>query len=360
MSKNIRRLIINRKNKSECVFCTIDRSRLVYENEHFYSVLDSYPVSPGHILVIPKKHSVNFKDLDSRYGIYMVNAIQCSLDKLSPAKLKSFYQNNIQNPLDDNSKRLCKSALDLMNDFKVDDFNLGINNGKIAGQTIFHLHIHLIPRIPGDGGVGRGGVRHIIPGKGDYKIVPKKMIIGVSGTNAAGKDTFSNYLINHIGGQQVRLGYVLRDRLQPNKLPTRENLSKLGAQIRQDYGMAALVNFAVDNFEKGAESHLIINGVRHPDEARRIKELGGLVFWIEAPLKLRYKRIQDNNRGRDEDRVDFAEFKRQQQLDMSSKTKSGNDLNKVKKIVDITINNNFETIPEFEKEINRVFPFLDY
>ena len=99
--------------------------------------VDSFPISPGHTLVIPKKHVADYFEL-------------------------TFEE---QNELWQLVNR-CKVIL--QDRFHPDGFNIGINVGEMAGQSIFHVHIHLIPRYKGDVKNPKGGVRHIIPGKGYY------------------------------------------------------------------------------------------------------------------------------------------------------------------------------------------------
>ena len=122
---------------ADCLFCTVDRE-IITENELVYSIRDGFPVTALHTLVIPKRHVASWFDL----GQSEVNAITQLLSEL-------------------------KSEIDSQ-DETVTGYNIGINNGEDAGQTIFHCHVHLIPRRSGDVEKPRGGVRHTIPGKGSY------------------------------------------------------------------------------------------------------------------------------------------------------------------------------------------------
>jgi ATP adenylyltransferase len=123
----------------DCIFCHIDPDRhILEENELAYSIRDGYPVTKHHTLVVVKRHSQSLFDL-SRPEI---NACLYLLDSAR--------------------KRIAED------DESVTDFNIGINDGAAAGQTIPHCHIHLIPRRAGDHPHPRGGVRQIIPGMGDY------------------------------------------------------------------------------------------------------------------------------------------------------------------------------------------------
>lgn len=120
-----------------CPFCSMTADRVVAQNVHAFMVLDGFPVSPGHTLIIPRRHVLSFFGItaDERHAMLAL------LDQ-------------------------AKAALD--HDLHPAGYNIGINDGTAAGQTIPHLHIHLIPRFPGDRADPRGGVRWILPDKADY------------------------------------------------------------------------------------------------------------------------------------------------------------------------------------------------
>lgn len=121
----------------QCVFCNLLSSRVVLSSPIGVVIRDAFPVSSGHTLVIPKRHVGSFFDLraDEQAGL---------LNLLSEAK----------------------SALDAK--LQPHGYNIGINDGPAAGQTVPHLHIHLIPRFRGDLPDPRGGVRWIFPDKARY------------------------------------------------------------------------------------------------------------------------------------------------------------------------------------------------
>jgi len=123
---------------SKCLFCNIPRDRIFEENEYSYAIRDRFPVTEQHSLIIPKRH------VEDYFGLTTDELIAC--DSL----LK-----NVRDKI-------------LESDKTVKGFNFGANSGEAAGQTIFHCHIHLIPRRNGDVENPRGGVRHVIPGKGNY------------------------------------------------------------------------------------------------------------------------------------------------------------------------------------------------
>ncbi len=121
-----------------CLFCDIPAERVIAENDLAYAIRDGFPVTPLHTLIIPKRHAATFFDLRED------EILACN--------------------------QLMKDLRDaiLSEDQTVDAFNIGMNAGEAAGQTVFHCHIHLIPRRKGDVENPRGGVRHLIPGKGFY------------------------------------------------------------------------------------------------------------------------------------------------------------------------------------------------
>ncbi len=124
--------------QESCLFCALAKEKLVGENELAYAIRDGFPVTPLHTLIIPKRHVASYFELIND-ELLACNALVRELEK------------KIQDE-----------------DPSVDGFNVGVNVGETAGQTIFHCHIHLIPRRKGDVPNPKGGVRHLIPGKGFY------------------------------------------------------------------------------------------------------------------------------------------------------------------------------------------------
>jgi diadenosine tetraphosphate (Ap4A) HIT family hydrolase len=147
------------------VFLTIDPSEWVDSNDLAFAIRDKFPVSPGHTLVIPKRVIATWWEAtrEEQQAIFdLVDRVKEMLDhELSP-----------------------------------DGYNVGFNAGAAAGQTVDHLHIHVIPRYAGDMADPRGGVRHVIPSKGNYLALP---------TNA--NLTADSSLITPMGGR-LRLELV--------------------------------------------------------------------------------------------------------------------------------------------------------
>jgi diadenosine tetraphosphate (Ap4A) HIT family hydrolase len=126
-----------RDPNNPCLFCTNPKG-VTLTNELAYSARDTYAVSPGHSVVIPKRHVASFFDL-------------------TPDEVTACME------LIKEEKRLIDA------EFKPDGYNIGVNVGPAAGQSIYHVHIHIIPRYQGDVENPQGGVRHVIPKKAYYK-----------------------------------------------------------------------------------------------------------------------------------------------------------------------------------------------
>lgn len=120
-----------------CPFCCLKEVRIAASNSHVLAIYDGFPISPGHTLIIPKRHVASFFEL--------TRAEQESILGL-----------------------LTEMRQHLLTKCNPDGFNIGINDGAAAGQTVMHLHIHLIPRYVGDQPDPRGGVRWIFPKKAVY------------------------------------------------------------------------------------------------------------------------------------------------------------------------------------------------
>jgi diadenosine tetraphosphate (Ap4A) HIT family hydrolase len=122
---------------SSCPFCDPPEDRVFAQDQLAIALWDGYPVSPGHALIVPRRHIPSWFDASVPEQSALL-ALVCAV----------------------------KPVID--HRYKPDGYNIGINSGAAAGQTVFHLHIHVIPRFEGDVDDPRGGVRHVISAKANY------------------------------------------------------------------------------------------------------------------------------------------------------------------------------------------------
>lgn len=122
----------------KCLFCEKAKTQeKLLENDSCYAVFDGFPVSPGHVLIISKRHAQTFFDLTENEQHDMIDLLN-----------------------------KCKLLID--EKYNPQGYNVGLNCGLVAGQSIMHVHMHLIPRYTGDVENPRGGVRGVIPAKRNY------------------------------------------------------------------------------------------------------------------------------------------------------------------------------------------------
>ncbi len=120
-----------------CPFCNMPAEAIRSRNEHVYTIRDGFPVSEGHTLVIPCRHVASLFETTEEERAAIYEAI----------------------------RQVCE---ELDRTLGPDGYNIGINDGEAAGQTVLHLHVHVIPRYKGDAKDPRGGIRWIFPDKAPY------------------------------------------------------------------------------------------------------------------------------------------------------------------------------------------------
>ncbi len=118
-------------------FTEIQEDRIIYRNDSFFVIEDSFPVSPGHLLIISNIVRKDYFELTEHEKIVLTSTIE-----------------------------IAKTLIEKK--YSPQGYNIGMNCGESAGQTVFHFHCHLIPRYTGDMENPRGGIRHCIKGKGYY------------------------------------------------------------------------------------------------------------------------------------------------------------------------------------------------
>lgn len=158
--------------KKECVFCQTEvmKSRNIWEDDLFYSLFDAYPVSPGHCLVIPKRHTIDVVNMSLDEQANLFAAIAKVLAVVKQTDLKEVYIDILKNPPSPTAVWFLEKAIANPNiNLPPNGYNYGINDGRAAGRTVDHLHLHLIPRYDGDVDNPLGGVRYVIPEMGNYK-----------------------------------------------------------------------------------------------------------------------------------------------------------------------------------------------
>jgi len=154
----------------ECAFCSINRNKIIYENNYFYAMFDVHPVSPGHALIIPRRHVVSLLDLNEAEWSFLQTAIRETIRIIEMTNFEDLYKTMKHKKFTPKSLWFCDKMLKHLGLHKKPDaYNIGNNDGEAAGRTINHLHIQIIPRYKGDVEDPTGGIRHIIPGMGNYK-----------------------------------------------------------------------------------------------------------------------------------------------------------------------------------------------
>lgn len=120
-----------------CPFCRPDPDRVFLESEHVLGLWDGFPVSPGHALLVTRRHVPTWFDA-------------------TPAEQQAL------------TAAVALARREIERRHQPQGYNVGFNAGEAAGQSVFHLHVHVIPRYQGDTPDPRGGVRGVIPGKAAY------------------------------------------------------------------------------------------------------------------------------------------------------------------------------------------------
>ena len=220
------RLPCNNPVVSDCPFCKLSGIELLLEHEHAFAFFDAFPVTEGHVLIVPKRHVATWFEAtrEEQHAL---------LDLVDQAK----------------------ALLDA--EHHPDGYNLGINVGEAAGQTVPHLHLHLIPRRTGDVDDPRGGVRFVIPEEGNYKrpgFIPRKP----SGSRAAPLS---------VGGRADPFLAQLRP------LFARAQKVRVLAAFVQSSGVEQLRAILTAALARGARVQLLTGDYLHLTQARALRSL---------------------------------------------------------------------------------------
>lgn len=182
-------------------------------------------------------------------------------------------------------------------------------------------------------------------------------ILGISGTNGAGKDTVGEMLATRHGWMFVSVSQILRDELIREGLPPdRHHSHNLSARWRRESGLGVLIDKAVEKFKQTEAEYkgLAISSLRNPGEADEVHKLGGQVIWVDADIKVRYERARARQHGRPEDQQTFEQFLADEKHQM---TQSGDEatlnMSAVRARADIFAENNGNDIEEFIKKVEQ-------
>lgn len=223
-----------------CFFCTLTADKVVAANDLAIALLDGFPVSPGHTLVVTKRHVATWFDAspdEQRAVLALVDQVKQQLDRqYAPA-----------------------------------GYNVGFNAGEAAGQTVMHLHVHVIPRYRGDVDDPRGGVRGVIPSKQKYGSAASEpqAFAAQRDTRKAGSSPF-DALPTFVPGEQHHFVDALRQALQ---LADRADLL---AAFVQTTGLQLLGNDIEDALRRGAHIRILTGdslGITSADALRDLARL---------------------------------------------------------------------------------------
>jgi len=122
---------------ADCPFCSPSAGRVIYRDAYVTALWDAFPLNPGHALIVPNRHVADWFEATEEERAALMRCVE-----------------------------VCKREIEKHH--RADGYNVGFNNGVAAGQTVFHLHVHVIPRLSGDVPDPRGGIRHVLPDKARY------------------------------------------------------------------------------------------------------------------------------------------------------------------------------------------------
>jgi dephospho-CoA kinase len=170
-------------------------------------------------------------------------------------------------------------------------------------------------------------------------------IIGLGGTNGAGKDTVGKLLAGQYNLLFVSVSDLLREEARKRNFPvTREVLRTISAEWRREFGLGVLVDRAIEKCQTDTQktyAGVVACPMRNPGEAQHVKDLGGLIIWVDAEPKVRYDRIQATKRGRDgEDGKTYEEFLAEEQIEMHTIGDAATlDMTAVRALADVQLQN---------------------
>lgn len=177
-------------------------------------------------------------------------------------------------------------------------------------------------------------------------------IVGISGTNGAGKDTLGKMLAEHDNFKFVSGSDILRAELTKEGLEhSRENMRALSTRWANEFGPGVISTKIIEAYEENQEGYdgLAFASIRRTAEAEVVQAAGGVVVWVDADRRLRYDRIQQNDRGRSDDNHSFEEWSEHEDIEMRPIEGEPGSMNMlgVRDMADIHIDNNFDSYEAF-------------
>lgn len=168
------------------------------------------------------------------------------------------------------------------------------------------------------------------------------MIVGISGSFSSGKDTLAKHLEEKYGFMSVSTGDIVREIAMAERGSTeRPILHEVADELRHKYGGAILVERALDRYHNSIRNYagVAITGIRSLGEAKSIKEIGGTLVFIDAPIEMRYKRMQSRQRD-GETKISLQEFTKREEMELSTGMSDADfNLLEIEKIADIPLIN---------------------
>lgn len=187
-------------------------------------------------------------------------------------------------------------------------------------------------------------------------------IIGIAGTNGAGKDTLGELLAERCGYKFRSVSDILREELTAQGIPhEREHMRALSTKWANEHGHGVLSVKTIEAYvaeeEREGYKGLVIGSIRRPAEAEAIHQEGGVIIWVDAEKRLRYDRIQANSRGRTDDDHSFETWSEHEDIEMRPIEGEPGSLNLlgVKDISDIHIDNNFDSFEAYKEYLIKEF-----
>jgi superfamily II DNA or RNA helicase/diadenosine tetraphosphate (Ap4A) HIT family hydrolase len=206
-----------------CPFCSVDSSRIAFANEHVIAIWDAFPVNPGHLLIISRSHAPDWVDLSAAEKAAVWSAVD-------------------------------EAEAVIAQRFRPEGFNLGVNQGAAAGQTVFHFHLHVIPRYTGDVLDPRGGVRHVVPARANY---------------LAGREPLARKLVT--GGEDPLLAHLRMHLDQASSCD-------IAVAFLLNSGASLIVEHLRDFLDRGGRARILVGDyldVTEPVALRRLNDLTG-------------------------------------------------------------------------------------